>query len=693
MSEIGSLIIKLQAQTAEFQADLGKVKGKLNDLGDTAGKAGKKIDFSIRESNESVIAMGEMFGVHLPESITRTLATLGPLGPALEAALPFAALALGASLLVEHITKVHEAAQKLAEAQSHETTTIDGVFNSLDDKLIEAQKEADDLAGHHLAAVHKELELIDHASLKDLAGEFDIVAGAVDKVLETMKKQESFLDFGKGVEGAKDALDKFKNDYDELLAEGRKKEASDLLAGTLDSAQKILALQEQANKSQHQNVVDPSVFAAIRTLHQQNITFTDADIAAQKELVRALTAQVAIQQQVNATKNQQVSNVKNKFEKDVVAKNYEDALKYQESYRNKSESLANEGMELGDKLAKENADAQIKANTLVQKQSQEALEQQLSDKVVALHSQQDVLEQSHALGLVSEQDYYEQLKAVYKAEHDAQMSYLTTQKNETVDPDRKLNIQKQITQEQERYNSELIKTNTALAKIDSSWNNYFAKMKSETLDLSTTVRTQLQSSLTEFTHSFSEDVAKSIVEGKNLGQSLRREAAQIAESWIEMAIRRIIMDKLVLASHLSSNAETAASDKTTAAQSQVSAAKAGAAKAGQAVAGIPFVGPALAIAASAATFVALMAFEKGGKIPGEGAVPILGHGGETVVTKALTDRVERAEQSGSNSGMTMHAHFAPQIHAIDADGVDGLLKKHGATFTKHIARELRSMNK
>ena len=37
---------------------------------------------------------------------------------------------------------------------------------------------------------------------------------------------------------------------------------------------------------------------------------------------------------------------------------------------------------------------------------------------------------------------------------------------------------------------------------------------------------------------------------------------------------------------------------------------------------------------AALAFAEVMSFEEGGKIPGDGAVPIIGHGGETVVTRA-----------------------------------------------------------
>jgi len=64
----------------------------------------------------------------------------------------------------------------------------------------------------------------------------------------------------------------------------------------------------------------------------------------------------------------------------------------------------------------------------------------------------------------------------------------------------------------------------------------------------------------------------------------------------------------------------------------------------------------------------LMAFEKGGKIPGEGAVPILAHGGETVVTKALTDRVERSESSGNAHAGNMNVNYSPTYHGQYNEG-------------------------
>jgi hypothetical protein len=91
---------------------------------------------------------------------------------------------------------------------------------------------------------------------------------------------------------------------------------------------------------------------------------------------------------------------------------------------------------------------------------------------------------------------------------------------------------------------------------------------------------------------------------------------------------------------------------------------------------------------------AAMSIEIGGKIPGAGAVPIIGHGGETVVTKALTDRVERAESQGNTYGEThVHATFAPSYSGMDAASVQGMLQTHNGVFVREVKSILRKLNR
>jgi hypothetical protein len=95
---------------------------------------------------------------------------------------------------------------------------------------------------------------------------------------------------------------------------------------------------------------------------------------------------------------------------------------------------------------------------------------------------------------------------------------------------------------------------------------------------------------------------------------------------------------------------------------------------------------------------AALAFAEGGLVPGSGTgdtVPAMLSPGETVVSRALTEQV--ASNTGSGGKGDVHHHnnltYAPNVSAIDSDGVEKMLKKHAATFSKHVNAQLRKQNK
>ncbi len=81
-----------------------------------------------------------------------------------------------------------EAGEKLTEDQSKFGTAAQSAFNMLDDKLLQSQIKADELSGNHLGALHKQLELIDHQSMAELAKEFGTLAKSADAVLRRSKE-------------------------------------------------------------------------------------------------------------------------------------------------------------------------------------------------------------------------------------------------------------------------------------------------------------------------------------------------------------------------------------------------------------------------------------------------------------------------------------------------------------------------
>jgi hypothetical protein len=291
---VWTLSVDLQTRTATFQtgmADAAKAaRSAFGEIKDGASAMGTGVGYSTGEARHSVMLLGEEFGVHLPRGITSFIASLGPVGPALEAAFPFLAIALGATLLIEHLVKIKEEADKAAASQSEFGTTVTKSFMELDDKLLRAGIQMDELNDDHLSALRKQLELIDHASLKDLMAELDIVAKAADSTFATLKT--SWFQFTEGSRGAKHALEDFKLQYDSLMAQGKDSQAHDLLAGTLDSAKKSLEVMKQSATMMGMG------------------GFNDKQIAAQNTLVDALNAQVTAEGKIAALKQAQ-ENVAN----------------------------------------------------------------------------------------------------------------------------------------------------------------------------------------------------------------------------------------------------------------------------------------------------------------------------------------------------------------------------------------------
>jgi len=102
-----------------------------------------------------------------------------------------------------------------------------------------------------------------------------------------------------------------------------------------------------------------------------------------------------------------------------------------------------------------------------------------------------------------------------------------------------------------------------------------------------------------------------------------------------------------------------------------------------------------AVGMGATTFAGAMAFEQGGLIPGAGAVPIIGHGGETVVTKALTDRVESAERNGGSSGTSITNNFgdAHVEGGVDAKQFEKALQRHSKTLERHVRTTIKKLSR
>jgi hypothetical protein len=244
-------------------------------------------------------------------------ATIPGVGAALSMA--FAPLAIIEMIMwiakgVEKLMEFREAGKKLAEDQQAFETAANNAFNSLGDKILEAEKKTDELAGDHMGALAVELQLIDHTSMKDLVAQFDLIGNAADKVFSDLTSH--WYTFGQGSDGAKHALDEFNGKYKNLLSQGTdkgKQEASNLLSGTLQTAYDILKAQQTivANRQSGEGMTDER-FQAEKVLeaHKVSLVVSDSEVSAQKELLEALGKQVMAEEQIKTLTADNSKNAK-----------------------------------------------------------------------------------------------------------------------------------------------------------------------------------------------------------------------------------------------------------------------------------------------------------------------------------------------------------------------------------------------
>ena len=202
-------------------------RGSFNDIGSGAEGMGRRMGSGMTEARHSVMMLGEEFGVHIPRALASFIASLGPVGAALEAAFPFLAIIVGATLLIEHLAKIREAGEKLTTDQVKFGTAVENAFNTLEQKLIQAQIKSDELRNDHLGALRLQLELIDKQSMEELVKSFDLVAKAADVVMKDL--EGNWYTWGKGADGAEHALEQVKTQYASLLSQGKQEQASGLL--------------------------------------------------------------------------------------------------------------------------------------------------------------------------------------------------------------------------------------------------------------------------------------------------------------------------------------------------------------------------------------------------------------------------------------------------------------------------------
>ncbi|QNI35453.1 coiled-coil domain-containing protein [Edaphobacter albus] len=318
------LSVDLQTKTATFVSGMGEAAR-------SARSAFSDIRNSAREGGEGVAAAGlnvrsaiglvdnTIRGAHAMAiaDLVREFQHTAIVMAALPFAVTIAGIAAVTAVAVEVANKIREwreEQEKLGNATTKFGTDVQESFNTLDQRLLQSGIRADELRNSHLGALHKQLELIDHTSMQDLVKEFESIAKAADPVFKMLEGH--WYTLGIGSAGAVHAIEQFKTKYDSLLSQGKDKEASDLLAGTRDSAQKILDAQTALkNSRQGGGLMGPSVdyvsqYKALATLKAAGVGDTEKEMRAQEVLVQALNGQITAQAKIAEIKKLDSDNAK-----------------------------------------------------------------------------------------------------------------------------------------------------------------------------------------------------------------------------------------------------------------------------------------------------------------------------------------------------------------------------------------------
>ena len=690
------LSVDLQTKTATFQsgmADAAKsANGAFKDIKKGAQDMAVETGHSMGEARHGIMLLGEEFGIHLPRGITSFLASLGPVAGIMEAAFPFLAIAVGATLLIEHLVKIHEEAEKAAESHVQFGIAADKAFSGLDDKLLRAGMEMDNLTGDHLGALKKELELIDHASLAELMSTFNIFDKAADATFAHLKA--SWYSIAAGSNGAKNALDDFKLQYEALLAQGKDKEASDLLAGTLKSAKDAKTVMEQSASSMGMG------------------GFNEKQLTAQNSLIDALNAQVTAEGKINALKQAQDNIATAKTDKTMGT---EDDKKWKE--------LAREAKQEADDAEKAWDQAYKLAVSKLQESEREkiaATEKASKERLAAIDA---AIKEEQSKGL-QDTGFYKSLlveRVNVTREMDAEQKRITAEsKKEEAETTRRMGdlavaaeqegmmhraamthvrdsqrLSDALKIEGELYQIQMQAYAAEIAALDKEGKDYEVKVKQlqdreaeQTQEHENRI-TQIRDKAAQernsrilggerhFEDAMASGMARTIMQHQSMGSMLSSIGDQIATGMIQNALKSIMANDM-----------TKESDAAAAARKAF-------------LSGTHFPFPldiVMPPILGALAFASVMAFEGGGIVPGVGrgdTVPAMLTPGEAVIPKRMTEQLTHAAaHGGEGGGKHVHVSHSPTYHLnmIDGTGVREMLQQHAGEFTDHVHNELRKRN-
>ena len=658
---VWSLSVNLETKSAVFQSGLGDAaraaRGAFSEIKSGASEMATETGGSMAEARHGVMLLSEEFGVHLPRGITMFLSSLGPVAAVMEAAFPFLAIAVGATLLLEHLAKLREAGDKVASEWGHIDTEATKALSKTADELLTVQMEADKLAGNYLGALQKQLTLIDHQSLSELESAFDGLASKMDAVFKLSARGTLMSTLiGSGAsEKVQAEFDKFKDQYDSLLSQGKDSEARGALVD------EIIHAQDQLKKYQAMPQANPWVREAVENYKQlgerletvNRLQDLNSQIDAQKKSNATTEAQDAHPDSFNPELFVDAENKKRVSIADTIA-----AVKKEQEATNAAAKLELEGMEGLSKGLKEIADQRAK---LAQDAGKEDAGHEMRMAQLELKANREGAQTKLAQGRVSAQEYLDMELGFNAQELAAQQQALNAELSALDTHDKEYENKKKALQDK-------------LLEMDKQFQNKQQQLENQaqTQQMST-LSAWLQRQQSVYTGEFS----KVIMGKESFAKAMQNADSQIASEAIKAALQSLTSLETIQGRAKLNSARTAAAEA-------------------WADAGNPIVGAL----AAAATFAAVIGLESGGIVPGVergDVVPARLEPGEAVIPRAMTEMLSHAAKFGNGgSGGDTHIHnhrHEFHIHAVDGASVEKMLDKHADTFQKHFKNSLRKMNR
>ena len=663
---VWSLSVDLQTKTATFQSGMSDaaksardafkdVKQGADEMASGVAGASARTEYSMMEARHGVMMLGEEFGVHLPRGITTFITSLGPVGAAMEMAFPFLAIILGATLLIEHLMKVGEAAEKAAEAGRT-------LGEDLDKGIIKAKEGMIDAA----------------IEIRKLAGE-----PAWDLLEEKLKLQDA----NEGIENVR----QLKKEIDELLkAHGETSNWAPWHWGdhSDDNAAKTKSLEEQMRgKSQsEQAVVLSSALSLQSKILEQMKGQTDVS-----------HAQLGNQQAYVDFLKKETDLIQDQADHAVLAdqakagKDRADKIKQYEAEQQKLYETQQRGLEQRRRAEEEFA-----------KKNVEIAKKALDDKL-KLEDEELKATESVTKAFVDEQKEKARIGEELgkeEAEHTKKMANLNLQAEETQTKDMvKLHknrsqqvLAEQIAGENAAYQAQMRGFETEIGSLDKSGKDYEVHLR-QLQDREIELTKEHENKLTQIQEQAAEERnARVLTAYRKFSDDISSDMTRALmgqETWAKMSLQ---LGKQVAAG-LMENAfkSVLANDYTKESDAAAAARKAF-------LAGMHFPFPVNIVAApvlAAAAFASVMAFEGGGIVPGVekgDVVPARLSPGEAVIPKQMTENLSNAARHGDGCNKPAHHyHYNANyhIHALDGDSVERVLDEHGDKFAEKFHQHVR----